>query len=192
MIEKRAQLALIFCLGLTGCADVEVEEAKPRVTEQKDRIREQYGTIHGNRKGFVLYSTREDAANEDENGATSQNDTRQAAIPRGSVNAYLWQASLESLDFMPLAQADSRGGVIITDWYAPSESPEERFKVNVYIQDAELRADVLKVTVFRQVDSGQGWVDAPVDDGTATGLEDNILKRARELRLTQEGNQSAS
>ena len=107
-----------------------------------------------------------------------------------AVNSYLWQASLESLDFMPLAQADSAGGVIITDWFAPAETPEERFKVTVYILDTALRADALKVAVFRQVDGSKGWVDAPVDKGTASGLEENILTRARELRLAATGDAS--
>ena len=103
-----------------------------------------------------------------------------------AANAYLWQASLESLDFLPLLQADSRGGVIISDWYAPAETPEERFKVTVYIRDQALRADALKVAVFRQTFGKKGWVDAEVDKTTAVSLEDNILKRARELRLANE------
>jgi hypothetical protein len=84
---------------------------------------------------------------------------------------------------MPLSQADSKGGVIISDWYAPPETPDERFKVTVYILDRTLRADALKVAVFRQTQGKGGWVDAEVDKTTAAGLEDNILKRARELRL---------
>ena len=51
------------------------------------------------------------------------------------VNAYLWRAALETLDFLPLTQADPFGGVIITDWYSP-ERPDERFKLNVYILDS--------------------------------------------------------
>ncbi|NJO37527.1 MAG: DUF3576 domain-containing protein [Rhizobiales bacterium] len=109
----------------------------------------------------------------------------EAATP--GANAYLWQASLESLDFMPLAQADSSGGVIISDWYAPPETPDERFKVTVYILDQALRADALKVAVFRQTREQDGWVDAAVDQATAAGLEENILKRARELRLASSG-----
>ncbi len=187
MTSRNLFIALaLLGLSLTACDGIKVEEAKPRVTEQRERIRAESGTIHGNPKGFVLYSTREDAGTDEQNGV-SENATSTKVTPRLSVNSYLWQASLESLDFMPLAQADSSGGVIITDWYAPSETPDERFKVTVYILDSDLRADALKVNVFRQVDSDKGWVDAAVVDETATGLEDNILTRARELRLTTEG-----
>jgi len=98
------------------------------------------------------------------------------------VNSYLWRASLDTLGFMPLASADPFGGVIITDWYQPPESPNERFKLSVFIMDRTLRADGLKVSVFRQVQAGSGWADAPVEQKTATDMENAILTRARELR----------
>lgn len=101
-----------------------------------------------------------------------------------AVNAYLWRASLETLDFMPLNQADPFGGVIITDWYAPPETPGERFKLTVYVLDQALRADGIKVTVFRQTRSEDGWADADVAPATAARIEDDILTRARELRVS--------
>lgn len=180
------QLTICFVLGavalLSACNGVSVEQAEPYVTEQEDRIRQQSGTIHGNDKGFVLYSDRDDAG-ESNDGKPANNGSAPVAGGLSSANPYLWQASLESLDFLPLTQADSNGGVIISDWYAPPETPEERFKVTVYILDQALRADALKVAVFRQTKGKVGWVDAEVDKTTAAGLEDNILKRARELRL---------
>jgi hypothetical protein len=99
------------------------------------------------------------------------------------VNQYLWHASLDTLRFMPLQSEDPYGGVIITDWYSPPESPNERMRVTVYISDRNLRADALKVAVFRQARTGGNWSDAPVSAETATKLEDDILTRARELRL---------
>jgi hypothetical protein len=188
-IKKSLTACLILAVAALGaCEGVEVEEAKPYVTEQKDRIRQQSGTFHGNPKGFVLYSTKEqDGSGGGLLGGGASNNGGAANGGALAANAYLWQASLESLDFMPLLQADSRGGVIISDWYAPPETPDERFKITVYILDQALRADALKVAVFRQTNGSRGWVDAAVDDGTAAGLEDNILKRARELRLASTG-----
>ena len=66
------------------------------------------------------------------------------------VNSYLWHATLDTLSFMPLSSADPFGGVVITDWYSAPEAPNERMKVTVYILDRSLRADGLKVAVFRQ------------------------------------------
>jgi hypothetical protein len=104
------------------------------------------------------------------------------------VNAFLWRATLDTVSVWPVASADPYGGVIITDWYAPPQTPSERFKLNVYIIDRALRADGVRVAVFRQVRAGAGeWQDASVQPETATKLEDAILMRARQMR-----NQTAS
>jgi hypothetical protein len=102
------------------------------------------------------------------------------------VNSYLWHASLDTLAFMPLASADPYGGVIITDWYSAPDDANERMKVTVYILDRRLRADGLKIAVFRQTRATDAWVDAPVNPDTSVRLEDAILTRARELRLASE------
>jgi hypothetical protein len=101
------------------------------------------------------------------------------------VNGYLWRATLDTLKFMPLASADPYGGVIITDWYANPEAPNERLKITVYILDARLRADGLNVAVFKQNKNAAGeWIDAPSATQTETDLENSILTRARQLRLS--------
>ena len=98
------------------------------------------------------------------------------------VNAYLWRAALDTLSFMPLASADPFGGVIITDWYQPPAAPGERFKATAYILGRQLRTDGLRVSVFRQVEQGGQWVDAPVNALTTSEIENKVLARARELR----------
>ena len=109
------------------------------------------------------------------------------ATPAGAigVNGYLWRATLDTLAFMPLQSADPYGGVVITDWYINPEKPNERFKATVYILDSRLRADGLNVTVFKQVSDGNGgWAPAPTADQTSTDIENAILTRARQLRLS--------
>ena len=98
------------------------------------------------------------------------------------VNAYLWRASLETLSFAPLAQSDSNGGVIVTEWYANPQNPSERVKLTATILDRDLRADALRVTAARQTLQGGQWVDAPVTAATVQRLEEIILTRARDLR----------
>jgi hypothetical protein len=91
---------------------------------------------------------------------------------------------------MPLASADPFGGVIITDWFSPPETPDERFKVNVFILGRDLRADGVRASVFHQKkDVGGQWSEAPVDANTATDLENAILTRARQIRLSAVANQ---
>lgn len=105
-----------------------------------------------------------------------------------AVNGFLWRATLDTLNFMPLETADPYGGLVITDWYAAPEAPNERFKATVYLLDSRLRADGLNVVVFKQVkDAAGGWVDAEPSAQTAVDLENAILTRARELRLRTVG-----
>lgn len=100
------------------------------------------------------------------------------------VNSFLWRASLDTVAFMPVTSADPFGGVIITDWYAMPEAPDERFKINVYILGRSLRADGVKVAIFRQVQGPNGeWQDTSVPVQTASSIEDSILTRARQLRF---------
>ena len=99
------------------------------------------------------------------------------------VNAFLWRATLDTISFMPLLSADPFGGVIITDWYAPPETPDERFKMTVYILTRALRSDGVQVTVFRQERGDDGaWEDRATSPDTAISLEDKILDRARQIR----------
>jgi len=102
------------------------------------------------------------------------------------VNSYLWRATLDTVSFMPLSSADPFGGVIITDWFTPPETPDERFKMNVYILDRQLRADGVRVSVFRQQRTADGWADARIAEGTDSDIENKILTRARELRVVSQ------
>ena len=126
-------------------------------------------------------------------GGGSGADNRNAGLPSYStgdgaqattVNRYLWAASLETLDFLPVFSADPIAGLIITDWYVNPEAPSERFKTSVYILDRALRADALRVSVFRQEREEDGdWIDATVNPATSREIENAILTRARQLRL---------
>ena len=100
------------------------------------------------------------------------------------VNSYLWKAAIDTVSFAPLLQADSNGGVIVTDWYTNPRSPGERVKLTVSILDQDLRADALRVAASRQVLQNGNWVAAPVTAATVQKLEDIILTRARDLRRT--------
>ena len=103
------------------------------------------------------------------------------------VNAYLWKAAIDTVSFAPLLQADSNGGVIVTDWYTSPTNPGERIKLTISILDQDLRADALRVAASRQVNQGGTWVNAPVAAATVQKLEDIILIRARDLRRASIG-----
>ena len=66
------------------------------------------------------------------------------------VNSFLWRASLDTISFMPLTSADPFGGVIITDWYSDPRTPDERFKMTVYILENAIltRARQLRIATI--------------------------------------------
>jgi len=103
------------------------------------------------------------------------------------VNAYLWRAALDTVSFMPIQTADPFGGTILTDWHSPGNVTDERLKANIVILDQQLRADSVRVSLFRQTKDVRGnWEDAAVPPDAARKMEDTILTRARQLKVAQE------
>lgn len=163
-------LALIAVLGLAACgpaklrgvAEDEYQDYRTKGGDQGKLFGEQ-GLAIGIGKGAA------GSAPAQEGGALG-------------VNAYLWRGALDTLAFMPLSSADPFGGVIITDWYQPPTGGNERFKATAYILGRQLRADGVRVSIFRQVAQGGQWVDQPVSPVTTSEIENKVLARARELR----------
>ena len=60
----------------------------------------------------------------------------------------LWRASLDTIDFMPLASANYSGGIIITDWYSSGSNMEESIKISIRFLTNEVRSDALDIKVF--------------------------------------------
>ena len=99
------------------------------------------------------------------------------------VNAFLWRASLDVVSSWPVSSADPFGGVIITDWYAPPETPRERFKFNIFILGRALRADGVRVSIFKQIMNARGeWQQAVLQSDTEVSVENAILTRAQHFR----------
>ena len=60
----------------------------------------------------------------------------------------LWRATLDTLDFMPLASANYSGGIVITDWYSENNSQNESVKISVRFLTNEIRSDALDINVY--------------------------------------------
>jgi len=81
----------------------------------------------------------------------NEESSQQASVGVGlPVNPYLWKASIETIDFMPLASTDPFAGTIITDWYTAENNLGERCKLNIFISGADMKTDNLKVASFCQ------------------------------------------
>jgi len=182
----RFLLAGVLATLLCGCDD------------SADSVKETRTGSDGGRGKYDIYSPAASKGKQDTGslfgpgGLFGSKSDKEKGLGEGTgvaVNAYLWRASLDTINFIPLASADPFGGVIITDWYTPAESPNERMKVQVTILDRELRADGVRVSVFKQQSSpkGSGWVDAQVDPRTNIDIENAILTRARQLRIAAGG-----
>ncbi len=172
-------LVVFLAIGLVGCGGYYGDDQTVYPTDNVRRGRDNYTTSN------------ETIFGEDGLSIGFGSEAAPSAAGLGGstgvgVNTYLWRASLDTVSFMPLASADPFGGVIITDWYSPENTPKERFKVNVYILARDLRSDGIRASIFKQKLTGnETWVDSAVDPQTAIRLEDAILTRARELRIAQ-------
>ncbi|MCT4635984.1 MAG: DUF3576 domain-containing protein [Rickettsiales bacterium] len=101
----------------------------------------------------------------------------------GFSGGYLWRAALDSISFMPLISVDANSGVILTDWYASPQTPNEKFKFNILVLSSELQINSIKVSAFRKVQTVSGqWKSAEVSKELVRTVEDNILKRAIALK----------
>lgn len=159
---------VLLTVFLTGCSGIETD---PTYGNKVHDETYKNGSVVSDEGGFSLF------------GDTANKRTESAGI---GVNAFLWRASLDTVSFMPILSADPFGGVIITDWYASPQDPSQRTKLNVFIRDRDLRADGVKVSVFRQnKDQSGNWSDAAVSPITATELENAILTKARQIRMAQ-------
>ena len=170
--------ALLIPLGLAACSKpINVEARYPDRKEGSDKI------VYSDEKRATIWGG-DDTLGSKLFGKEKEEDAGGTGI---GVNSFLWRASLDTISFMPIASADPFGGVILTDWYENPDAPGERFKVNLYILDKQLRADGLRAAVFKQKLGKSQWRDAKIDPQMGTDLENAILSRARELRVAQLG-----
>ena len=122
-------LSILILLTQTGC-----EALKPKKVSAKDfppdpRKRVEKNINEG--RGFRVMGGSEKGTN----------------YEFASANP-LWRATLDTLDFMPLASANYSGGIVITDWYSENNSPNESVKISVRFLTNEIRSDALDINVY--------------------------------------------
>jgi hypothetical protein len=162
-------LAAMIAMG--GCSEKIKKETQ--FPEDPTHVRQRRGgSMISDEGGFSIF------------GGSSKDESQAAGAGGIPVNSYLWRGALDTLSFMPILSTDPFGGVVATDWYAATPESNERFKLNVLILSATLRADGVRVTAFRQEKQENGqWKDVPANPKVAREFEDLILTRARELRV---------
>ncbi|MBX9804607.1 MAG: DUF3576 domain-containing protein [Alphaproteobacteria bacterium] len=169
IIEKKIIFALSSTLILlSGCGgDLSAKEGQSVPMGRDETRKKNFGNLFGD--DFLAFG-----------GPKKGSST---GMPSATVNPFIWRASLDTLSFMPLSSADAVGGVIVTDWFTAQKTPQERIKVTVYVTNPQLRADAIKVTIYKQAYKSGTWVSAPADANSATEMENIILSKARQLRV---------
>ena len=100
-----------------------------------------------------------------------------------NINPFIWQASLDILSStMPLASVDSNSGIIITDWYNLKGKENERIKISILVSTQELRADGVKVSMFKQILKSNAWKNVNVNPNIVQKLERKIITKAGSLQ----------
>ena len=96
-----------------------------------------------------------------------------------STSNPLWRASLETIDFMPLATVDYSGGIIITDWYGDATSGNDSIKITVRFLSNEVQSNSLKIIVHnKKCKTNQTCAVNEIDSNIKFELQKSILKKA--------------
>ena len=91
----------------------------------------------------------------------------------------LWRASLDTIDFMPLASANYSGGIIITDWYSDETNSNESIKITIRFLTNEIRSDALDIKIFKKdCDANQNCSMYEEQGEINLEIKKSILKKA--------------
>jgi len=103
-----------------------------------------------------------------------------------STSNVLWRATLKSLDFLPLMNADYSGGIIIYDWYSQTSNPKEQIKISVQFLNNELRSDSIKITAHKKIcETAERCSNSTLDQNFANSIKDSIITSARTLKIEE-------
>ena len=98
----------------------------------------------------------------------------------------LWRATLKSLDFLPLINADYSGGVVIYDWYSDKENSNEEIKITVNFLNNEIKADSLKISAFKKTcDVQMKCLTKKLDNNFTDNIKDTIIASARSIKIEE-------
>ena len=109
----------------------------------------------------------------------------QSSVDFKSSNV-LWRATLKSLEFLPLMNADYSGGVIIYDWYSNPDKPSEQIKISVQFLNNELRSDSIKIVAHKKnCENINKCSNLEIDQQFASSVKESIINSARLLKIEE-------
>ena len=96
----------------------------------------------------------------------------------------LWRATLKSLNFLPLVNADYSGGVIVYDWYNNDPNKKEQIKISVRFLSNELRTDSLEIISHKKIcNDNNNCVTQKLENNFNQEIKETILSSARNLKI---------
>lgn len=111
--------------------------------------------------------------------------SKESSVDFKSSNV-LWRATLKSLEFLPLMNADYSGGVIIYDWYSNPNKPLEQIKISVQFLNNELRSDSIKIIAHKKICDNVGKCsNLEADQQFALSVKESIINSARLLKIEE-------
>ena len=98
----------------------------------------------------------------------------------------LWRATIKSLDFMPMINADYSGGIIIYDWYSENINSNEQIKIQVRFLSSELRSESIQIVAHKKVCiENEKCKTSKADEKFSSQIKESILTSARILRIEE-------
>ena len=98
----------------------------------------------------------------------------------------MWRATLKTLEFLPLSNADYSGGVIVYDWYSDNLNSKEQIKISVRFLNNELRSDSIEITAHKRIcETLDKCIVSKLNNNFSNDIKDNILSAARSLKIEE-------
>ena len=118
---------------------------------------------------------------------TGQNkDNKGSAVIDFASSNVLWRATLKTIDFIPIANLDYAGGMIIYDWYSENENSDEQIKIQIRFLSSDLRADSLQVLTYKKKCSQNEKCKVyKAEDKFSNQIKDTIIASARNLKIEE-------
>ncbi len=165
---RKSILLTFLCLAVYQCAKIDPVTGEkiiinPNPKEKAEAFREKGGGLFGE--------------------IMKKSDSTTFEFASSNV---LWRATLKSLDFLPLINADYSGGIIIYDWYSQTNNPKEQIKISVQFLNNELRSDSIKITAHKKIcETTERCSNSTLDQNFANSIKDSIMTSARTLKIEE-------
>jgi len=166
---KRLLLSMLLCIALFSCSGFGSKEENAETGIKKKRF-----------EPNIKQSTRNAA---DSGGISLFGSKKNEDLGQNNV---LWKATLNTLDFIPLANATYTGGIIVTDWYSSEQSSDKSIKISVTFLSPELSSTSIKVDSFEKSCKENRCKVTKLDSSFSNNIKTKILENARKLKIEQE------